>query len=164
MDPVTLSVALALPREQVFDYLSDIANHAEFSDHYLVDWRLTREDPVGVGAGARFRITQPLNRFAWGDLSIVDLQRPYRIVLRGRSGKYNRIKMVAVYELRERHGGGTDLSYSFETDASMPSDRLREMLGGRGWVRRKSRRALKRLQAILEHDAKRGARPTVAAG
>ena len=164
MVPVTASTVIDLPREQIFDYLSDIANYAEFSDHYLVDWRLTREDPVGLGAGARFRFKQPLNRFGWGDLSIVDLQPPYRIVLRGRGGKFNRVKMVAIYELTDRHSGGTDLKYSFETDASMPSDRLREIFGGRRWVRRNSRKALKRIDAILERDGRRGARPTVAAG
>ena len=42
MDPVTAHVVIDRPREEVFDYLSDIANHAEFSDHYLKHWRLTR--------------------------------------------------------------------------------------------------------------------------
>jgi uncharacterized protein YndB with AHSA1/START domain len=163
VDPVNASISIDLPREQVFEYLSDIANYAEFSDHYLVHWRLTREESLGAGAGARFRMKQPLNRFAWGDLTIADLQPPYRVVLRGRGGKFNRIKMLAVYELRERHGGGTDLTYSFETDASMPSDRLREMLGGRGWVKRNSNKALRRLRAILETGKRRGTRPTIAA-
>src|SRR4029077_18538519 len=52
VDPVTVSPVLSPPREQVFDYLADIANHSEFTDHYLVDWHLTRIDSVGLGAGA----------------------------------------------------------------------------------------------------------------
>ena len=48
------------PREEVFEYLADIANHAEFTDHFMVDWRLTREDSYGRGAGARFRVKAPL--------------------------------------------------------------------------------------------------------
>ena len=63
MDPFTVSTTIAKPREQVFAYLADIANHAEFSDHYQVDWHLLREDPFGAGAGARFRVTEPLSRF-----------------------------------------------------------------------------------------------------
>ena len=55
MDPITVSATISRPREEVFEYLADIANHAEFSDHYLVDWHLTRENPYGKGAGARFR-------------------------------------------------------------------------------------------------------------
>ena len=47
------------PREEVFDYLADIANHPEFSDHYLKDWRLTRVDSVGQGAGARVNAKHP---------------------------------------------------------------------------------------------------------
>jgi uncharacterized protein YndB with AHSA1/START domain len=40
MRRITCSVTIDAPRERVFDYLSDIANHAEFSDHYLKDFRL----------------------------------------------------------------------------------------------------------------------------
>src|SRR4030081_1894766 len=56
VDPVTVSTVITAPRERVFDYLQDIANHSEFTDHYLVDWHLTRIDSVGRGAGARFRL------------------------------------------------------------------------------------------------------------
>ena len=55
VDPVTSTITIGRPREEVFDYLADIANHPEFSDHYLKDWHLTRVDSVGHGAGARFR-------------------------------------------------------------------------------------------------------------
>jgi len=65
VNPFTVSTTISVPREQVFEYLADIANHAEFTDHYMVDWHLTREDPYGQGAGARFRIKAPLRRFAW---------------------------------------------------------------------------------------------------
>jgi len=46
MDPVTANVLIDRPREEVFDYLADIANHPEFSDHYLTEWRLTRVDSI----------------------------------------------------------------------------------------------------------------------
>ena len=44
MRPIAVSRTIDAPRERVFDYLSDIANHAEFSDHYLSDFRLERLD------------------------------------------------------------------------------------------------------------------------
>ena len=75
VDPFTVETTISLPREQVFEYLADVANHAEFSDHYLVDWHLLRENSVGEGAGARFRVKAPLNRFAWGDVTITELRR-----------------------------------------------------------------------------------------
>lgn len=162
MDPITVATNIDLPREQVFEYLADIANHAEFTDHYLVDWHLTRENSYGLGAGARFRVKAPFNRFAWADVSLVDVQPPYRLIERGRGGKFNRIKLVGTYELFDSHGA-TRVEYSFETDARLPSDRLPEILGGRSWTKRKARRAMRRLRAILEEDRDRGRRPTIAA-
>ena len=52
MDPIELSINIDRPREEVFEYLADIANHPEFTDHYLKEWRLTRVDSYGRGAGA----------------------------------------------------------------------------------------------------------------
>lgn len=163
MEPISVSTTIDRPREQVFEYLEDIANHAEFTDHYLVDWHLTREDPVGAGAGARFRVKAPLSRFSWADVTFVEVQAPYRIVERGRTGKYNRVKMLGVYEVQPGPGGTSKVTYTFETVPALPSDRLMEMLGGRAWTRRKSARAMRRLRSILEDDRGRGARTSVAA-
>ncbi|HTW11522.1 MAG TPA: SRPBCC family protein, partial [Solirubrobacteraceae bacterium] len=107
MDPVSVSTHIQLPREQVYDYLCDIGNHAEFTDHYRSDWHLLRVETYGIGAGARFRVKAPLSRFSWADLTIAELQPPFKVVLRGRGGKFNRIKMIETYEIFERH---TDLS------------------------------------------------------
>ena len=81
MDPVTVSVMIARPRAEVFDYLADVANHPEFKDHFLGDWHLTREDTVGRGAGARFREQLPLNRFSWGDITLAEVEPPFRILV-----------------------------------------------------------------------------------
>ena len=94
MDPTTVSVTVARPREEVFEYLADVANHAEFTDHFLVDWHLTREDSYGEGAGARFRVKMPGNRFNWAEATFIEVEPPYRIVERGRTGKYNRIRTL----------------------------------------------------------------------
>jgi uncharacterized protein YndB with AHSA1/START domain len=162
VDPVTVSTTISRPREEVFEYLSDIANHAEFSDHYLVDWHLLREDSVGTGAGARFRIKAPLNRFAWADMTITELEPPYRIVERGRGGKYNRIRMLGTYTLSPGASGTTKVEYTLETVPALLSDRLLEIVGGRSWFRRKGTRALRRLRTILEENRDRGQRPSIA--
>ena len=154
---------IALPREEVFDYLSDIANHAEFSDHYLVDWHLLREDSRGLGAGARFRAKAPLNRFAYADMTLAELEPPYRIVERGRGGKYNRVRMLGTYTLTSAPSGTTKVEYTLETDPVLPSDRLLEALGGRAWTRRNVARSMRRLRTILEEGRDRGRRPSVAA-
>jgi len=162
MDPITVSTTIAAPREEVFEYLADIANHAEFTDHYLVDWHLTREDSYGVGAGARFRIKAPLSRFSWADVTLAELQPPYRIVERGRGGKYNRIRMLTTYALSPGPGDSTKVEFTVETLPVMPSDRMMEALGGRAWSRRQATKAMRRLRTILEEDRGRGTRPSVA--
>jgi len=162
VDPFTATATIARPREEVFEYLADIANHAEFTDHYLVDWRLTREDSFGPGAGARFRMKAPLSRFGWGDMSFAEVQPPYRIVERGRGGKFNRIRMLGTYTLSPGPGGTTRVEYTLETVPALPSDRLMEALGGGAWTRRQIRRAMRRLRTILEEGRDRGPRATVA--
>src|SRR3954449_11080128 len=164
MDPVSVSVTIARPREDVFDYLVDVANHAEFCDHYLVDWRLTREDSYGRGAGARFRVKVPLNRFPWADVTFAEVERPRLIVERGRTGKFNRIRTLGTYELEPAGSGTTRVTFTFETQPHNLADRIGESLGARGWLRRKNARAMRRLRTILEEDRGRGSRATVAAG
>jgi uncharacterized protein YndB with AHSA1/START domain len=164
VNPFTVSTTINLPREKVFEYLADIANHAEFTDHYMVDWHLLREDSYGVGAGARFRIKAPLSRFSWADATIAEVQPPFRIVERGRGGKYNRIKMLGVWEIHQGAGGTSRVEYTFESEPPLPSDRLLEIFGGRAWTRRKAAKALRRLRAILEHGARRGRHVSVAGG
>ena len=160
---LALETTIARPRQEVFEYLSDIANHAEFSDHYLVDWHLLREDSRGLGAGARFRVKAPLQRFAWADMTLAEIDAPYRIVERGRGGKYNRVRMLGTYTLSPGAGATTRLQYTLETDPVMLSDRLLETLGGAAWTRRQAGRAMRRLRTILEEGRDRGKRPTVAA-
>ena len=164
MDPVSVSVTIARPREEVFEYLADIANHAEFCDHYLVDWRLTREDSYGRGAGARFRVKMPLNRFPWADAAFVEVERPRLIVEAGRGGKFNRIRTLGTYELEPGGSGTTRVTFTFESEPDKLSDRIGEALGARRFMKRKSTRALRRLRSILEEDRGRGTRATVAAG
>ncbi len=162
MDPITVTATIARPREQVFEYLADIANHAEFTDHYLIDWHLTREDSIGLGAGARFKVKAPLSRFSWADVTFAEVQTPYRIVERGRGGKYNRIRMVSTYTLSPGPGESTRVEYTLETVPVFPSDRLLEALGGRRWSRRQASRAMRRLRTILEENRGRGKRASVA--
>jgi uncharacterized protein YndB with AHSA1/START domain len=164
VDPVTVSTVISAPREQVFDYLQDIANHGEFTDHYLVDWHLTRIDSVGLGAGARFRAQAPRNRFSWADITFVEVDRPYRIVEVGRTGKENRIRVLGVYELAPGAPGTTRVRFTLETMPATLSDRLMEALGTRRWTKRNTQRAMRRLRAILEQGEGRGRRVTVAGG
>ncbi len=162
MNPVTVSTTIARPRDEVFEYLADVANHAEFTDHYLVSWRLLREDTYGVGAGARFRVKAPLNRFSWADMTIAEMAAPYRIVERGRGGKFNRVRMLGVYTLSPGASGTTKVEYTYETDPQLLSDKLMEGLLGARWTRRQLAKSMRRLRRVLEEGRDRGRRPSVA--
>jgi uncharacterized protein YndB with AHSA1/START domain len=161
MDPVTVSTTIARPREEVFAYLADIANHPEFTDHYLVDWHLTREQSYGTGAGARFTFKAPRNRFNQADVTFIEVDAPRRIVEAGRGGKYNRTRLRGVYELEPASGGQTRVTFTLETKPGNLGDRIMETFGFRGWVKRKSARGLGRLRSILEDDRDRGQRATI---
>jgi uncharacterized protein YndB with AHSA1/START domain len=162
VDPVTVSVVIDRPREEVFAYLADIANHAEFTDHYLKDWRLTREESYGRGAGARFRVDAPLNRFPWADVTFTEVQAPHRIVEEGRTGKFNRLRTRGVYELVPGTANTTRVEFTNEIEPKTITDRILESFGTRGWVKRQNAKALRRLRTILEEDRDRGKLPTVA--
>ena len=161
MDPVTSTITIGRPREEVFDYLADVANHPEFSDHYLKDWHLTRVDSVGRGAGARFRYDARFQRFGWADMTFIEVERPFRLVAVGRGGKFNRNKTHSTWTLSPS-GGGTKVEYTTEIDPKLPTDRLMEAFGLRRWFKRGGRKAMQRLQSILEEDHDRGERATVA--
>jgi uncharacterized protein YndB with AHSA1/START domain len=163
LDPVRVSATIDTPREEVFDYLADIANHAEFMDPLFKDWRLTRVESYGSGAGARFRSRARLDRFGWGELNFTVVDPPRRIVAVGRGGKYNRIKTYAEWLLEPAAGGGTRVEFMYETEPPLPSDKLMEILSGRrGWAKRGANKAVRRLRRILEEGRGRGQRATVA--
>src|SRR5688572_28026134 len=115
MDPITSSVVVDRPREEVFEYLAHVPNHSECSDHYVREVHMTREDTYGLGAGMRFRLPTPLNRFDWAELMVTGVEPPRRIVEKGRGGKFNRIRRVVVYELELAGGHGTRVTMTSET-------------------------------------------------
>src|SRR5918995_1541300 len=104
VDPVTLHANIDRPREEVFAYLADVANHPEFTDHFLKDWHLTREQSEGRGAGARYRQDGRFDRFGYYDVSLAELDPPRRIVAVGRGGKYNRIRTFHEWVLEPSAG------------------------------------------------------------
>ncbi len=164
MQPFTLDTTIARPSEEIFEYLADVANHPEFTDHFLTDWHMTREDTFGLGAGGRFEAKLPFARFPWGDWSIVEADEPRTLVLAGRSGKFNRVRTLTVFHLRPGPGGSTRVEVTFETRPQLPTDKFLESLGQKRAMRRHWRKALKRLRLILEEDRLRGDRATIAGG
>jgi hypothetical protein len=55
------------------------------------------------------------------------------------------------------------VTFTLETKPKLLSDRIQE-IGSRGWLKRKNKKALRRLRSILEEGLDRGVRPSVAGG
>ena len=60
-------------------------------------------------------------------------------------GRLGRIKTEAVYRLTQAGHDMTRVEYRFEAEPATPVDRLKELLGLRGWLRAPEPRALRRL-------------------
>lgn len=161
MEPVTASENIDVPREQIFEYLADIANHPEFLDHFTSEWRLLRIDSHGKDAGARFHLDAPLQRFCWADLTLVEVSPPFRLLAVGRQGKFNRNKLWWEWRLDPVHGG-TRVTSTVEIEGALPTDRIMQGFVFRGWYKRNLGKALRRLQRILEEGEDRGVRASVA--
>ena len=165
MEPISLSTTIAKPREEVFEYLADVANHAEFTDHCMVDWHLTREDSYGRGAGARFRVKSRFDRFSYGDITLAELTPPERIVATGRGGRFNRIHSRSTWTLEDAGQGSTKVTFETQSAPVLKSDELMEkLLRLRASTTRCHERALERLRSILESGEGRGEHITVAGG
>ena len=161
MDPVTQTVLVSRPVNEVFDYLADVANHPEFLDHFTSEWHLTREDTYGTGAGVRYKVHMRGNRFPWVDQTVLECDAPRRLLLAGRGGKYNRIRTVTLYEVEPEGADGTRVTVTFETEGKLPSDK---MFDRRAFYKRRLGKGLRRLASILEDDHGRGQRASIAGG
>jgi len=163
VDPITVDVTIARPRDEVFEYLADIANHAEFTGEYLHDFHLERLESSGVGAAASYRIMFPLGR-TWGESVIVELDAPHLVRLEGQTGRLGRIKTKAAYRMTQAGRDMTRVEYSFEAVPGSAGDRLKDLLGFRPWLTAKSRGGLQRLAKTLEEGRPSTHAATVAAG
>jgi uncharacterized protein YndB with AHSA1/START domain len=163
MRALTVSTTIDSPRERVFGYLADIANHVEFTDHFLKDFRLERLDSVGVGAAARFRVASPIGSI-WAEAVITELERPYRIVTEGQAGRIGRVKLEAVYILVPHGYDMTRVEFTFSSEPATRIDRLRESLGLRPWLKLQFGKALRRLKFVLEEGEPSARAVSVAPG
>lgn len=164
MGPVSAEIEIDAPRERVFEAIADLSRRPSFTDHFLTDFHLTRIESRGVGAGARFRVSQPL-RSVWMDTTIAELEPPHRIVERGRGGRVNRIPVSTAWELTQAGGALTRVRISHWTEPSNPLDRALESLTGAVTLQERAwREALRRLRDQLESDTAAEAPVAVAGG
>jgi len=148
MQEVTVSALISAPREELFDFVVDLSNRPSYADHYLKDFRLARANPVGKGAAARFLLDAPVFSER-GELSIVEANRPRRIVEEGRVGRLGRSRLVAVYDFTAEAGGSTRVELTTYGEPKTVLDRFKQR-GAHRWMRRQTKKALERLRKIFE--------------
>jgi uncharacterized protein YndB with AHSA1/START domain len=148
MRQVTVHTVISAPRERVFDFVSDLSLRPAYCDHYLREYRLSRVNPRGVGAAARFRLDGPFAK-EWAEIEIKACERPNRIVEEGRVGRLGRSRLVAVYDFIPEAAGTTRVELTTYSDPKTVIDRIKQT-GASGWIRRRSRKALRRLRDIFE--------------
>ncbi|MEK6277798.1 MAG: SRPBCC family protein [Actinomycetota bacterium] len=164
MGPVSAELAIDAPRRRVFDFVGDLGNRPAFTDHFISDFRLSRVESSGVGAGARFRLFAP-PRAIWMDTVIEALEPPHRISERGSGGRFNRIPAATEWEFTEGPGSLTTVRVVYWTEPGHPIDRAKEVLGAASiWYSRDWTAALRRLRDQLESDPGERRRIEVAGG
>jgi uncharacterized protein YndB with AHSA1/START domain len=162
MREVTVSTIISAPREDVFDFVCDLASRPAFTDHFMDDYRLARVRPVGVGAAARFRLDAPMaNEYA--ELTITEADRPRRIIEEIRVGRRGRNRSVAVYDFTRESAGVTRVELTTYSEPATMVDRFRQ-IGAAGWIRRKTRKSLDRLRMIFEEPQKEPPKRATIAG
>jgi uncharacterized protein YndB with AHSA1/START domain len=163
MGPVSAEAEIDVPRERAYEAIADLALRPAFTNHFLTDFHLTRLDPTGVGAGARFRVDLAPRR-VWMDTAIVELHPPHRIVEQGRAGRGNRIPAHTVWELVEGSGPMTRVRVAHWTEPGA-LDRALEKLSGAAFRQERAwGEALRRLRDRLESDGVDDRRLAVAGG
>ena len=148
MREVTVDAHISAPREEVFDFVADLAGRPAYTDHYLEDYRLARVNTSGKGAAARFMLRAPFSK-QYGELTIAECDRPRRIVEEIKLGRLGRTRSVAVYELAPEAGGGTHVALTTYSEPAGPADAMRQ-LGAARWMRRQTKTALERLRMVFE--------------
>jgi hypothetical protein len=145
---VTVHTVISAPREEIFDFVSDLSLRPSFTDHYMHEFRLARVNPRGVGAAARFRLGLPLAR-EWAELEIKTCDRPNRIVEEGRIGRLGRSRLVAVYDFIPEAAGTTRVELTAYSEPANAIEKIKQG-GAHGWMKRRARKALRRLRDLFE--------------
>jgi uncharacterized protein YndB with AHSA1/START domain len=145
MKPVTVSIEVSQSPERVYEYIDVIGNHERFTDHFLLDWKVS--GPAGgVGAKARMRVKSP-GPDDWLDMEVLEAVPPRTTTEESVSANGKR-RTRGTYVLDRLPGGGTRISFELAWLEAPLRERLAAPLT-RSVVRRANDRALQRLAETL---------------
>ena len=152
MRQVTVSTVISASREEIFDFVCDLAARPAYTDHFMRDYRLARVNTVGLGAAARFEMKAPFAK-EYAELQITEVDRPRRIVEELAVGRRGRNRSLAIYDFSIESPGVTRVELTTFSEPATKIDRVKQ-LGAAGWVRRQTAKALKRLRMIFEEPSR----------
>jgi hypothetical protein len=145
-DPVTVSVEVARPRQQVFDYVDVVANQEVWRKNLYKDWRF--EGPKrGVGAIARATPDAPTSNERI-EIKVVASQAPEEIVEEIESAHGKR-QTTETYRFTEVGEGRTRIELEFAWRTVPKSERIAPFVS-RAFMARAQGKSLKLLAAQLE--------------
>jgi uncharacterized protein YndB with AHSA1/START domain len=145
-EPVTVSVEVARPRQEVFEYVDVLANHERWLTRLYKDWSF--EGPKrGVGAIAKAQVDAPSARERV-TFEVVESVAPERIVEAGESAHGKR-ETRGTYRFTEVDGGGTKIEFELEWLKAPRTERLLPFVS-RNFMGRALGKSMKKLAALLE--------------
>lgn len=145
-EPVTVTVEVARPSQEVFDVVDVAANHEKWMDHLFKDWHF--EGPKrGVGAITKAQVNAPSAREKV-TIEVIESVSPERIVEEGESAHGKR-KTRGTYRFVGLDGGRTRIEFELEWLKTPRSERLVPFLS-RAFMRRANGKGMKRLAELLE--------------
>ena len=145
-DPVTVSVAVARPRQEVFEYVDVLANHERWMTLLYKNWSF--EGPKrGVGAIAKAQVDAPAAAEKV-TFEVVESVAPERIVEAGVSAHGKR-ETRGTYRFTETDGGGTKIEFELAWEKAPRTERWVPFVS-RAFMGRALGKAMKKLAALLE--------------
>src|SRR4051794_2047432 len=145
-DPVTVTVEVARPRAEVFDFVDVLANREGWMDHLYKHWSF--EGPSrGVGGIAKAQVDAPSARERVS-LEVVEATAPERIVEEVESAHGKR-KTRGTYRFIEVGERQTRIELDFEWLKTPRTERVAAPVS-RAFMSRAQGKALKKLAAQLE--------------
>ena len=138
--PITASITIERPQEELFDLIEDLRRHEAWTDHMLVEWSGTAE---------RVRVRSALPGPAdWLDIQTTSVTPPSETVERTTGAKGKRVS-YGTYRLREAGPSSTEVEFELRIETMPRRERvLFPVL--RPWLQRGNDRAMRRLKEHAE--------------
>ena len=145
MKPITVTTVIERPVTEVYEHLARLANHEAFTDHMLVDWKLSGP-AAGVGAIADVTSTVGARKEP-ARFEVIEAEPPTRILERSTAAKGRRTG-TGEFTLAEEGAGRTRVTFTFTLVSAPPFERLLlPLMAGR--LRRLNQTSMDRLAEQL---------------